>query len=149
MYVILTWLLLAHRGLAVVILDTCSTQEVTICQCPTIENNPAPLVPRDSDTCPDNSPPCCVAKDPPALKVSSSTSQTNLQCGDKYGDDQRDVKFQRPGGVSQGLVWNMLLVFLVGTGTMLLMGGWNVYLGLAYGKWSSRTRSDFYSHNRR
>ncbi|EEU33413.1 uncharacterized protein NECHADRAFT_89495 [Fusarium vanettenii 77-13-4] len=93
----LAWLMLAHRGLATVTFDTCSADEATSCQCPLIRrcaplsyNYPEEHFPRDGDTCPDTSPPCCAESTTGGLQVSPST--TNLQCGKNYGDDQHDVQ---------------------------------------------------------
>lgn len=101
----LACLLLAGQchGLVSENFDTCSVDESATCQCPAISKCrpanylPERFFPRTDDTCPNGSPPCCVERGPGPLKMSSSTSQTNLQCGQGFSDsDPQDV----PNGVT-------------------------------------------------
>ncbi|KAG9250567.1 uncharacterized protein F5Z01DRAFT_629147 [Emericellopsis atlantica] len=98
---VLSGLLLASLpGQVVATTGTCSGVDATTCNCPNTAvkryqarsyTYPESLFPRTGDSCPDGTPSCCTHYGPGPLQVSEDTSQADLQCGKKFGDDQQDV----------------------------------------------------------
>ncbi|KAI6779950.1 uncharacterized protein J7T54_000250 [Emericellopsis cladophorae] len=98
--VVLSGLFLASLLGRVAATGTCSGADATTCNCPNTAvkryqarsyTYPESLFPRTGESCPDGTPSCCTEYGPGPLKVSEDTSQADLQCGKKFGDDQQDV----------------------------------------------------------